>query len=40
MVKYKNILFCTDLSEDANIAFFHALDMANFFFQAEDGIRD
>ena len=28
MIEYKNILFCTDLSEDANIAFFHALDMA------------
>jgi nucleotide-binding universal stress UspA family protein len=28
MIDYKNILFCTDLSEDANIAFFHALDLA------------
>jgi nucleotide-binding universal stress UspA family protein len=28
MVDYKNILFCTDLSEDANIAFLHALDLA------------
>ncbi len=28
MVEYKNILFCTDLSEDANIAFLHALDLA------------
>ncbi|MBW2028032.1 MAG: universal stress protein [Deltaproteobacteria bacterium] len=28
MVEYKNILFCTDFSEDANIAFFHALDLA------------
>jgi len=28
MVEYKNILFATDLSEDANIAFFHALDLA------------
>jgi len=28
MIEYKNILFGTDLSEDANIAFFHALDMA------------
>ncbi len=28
MVDYKNILFCTDLSEDANIAFNHALEMA------------
>jgi universal stress protein A len=28
MVDYKNILFCTDFSEDANIAFFHALDLA------------
>ncbi len=28
MIEYKSILFCTDLSEDANIAFFHALDLA------------
>lgn len=28
MVEYKNILFCTDFSEDANIAFLHALNMA------------
>ncbi|MBW2174881.1 MAG: universal stress protein [Deltaproteobacteria bacterium] len=28
MVEYKNMLFCTDFSEDANIAFFHALDLA------------
>ncbi len=28
MIEYKNILFCTDLSEDANIAFLHALDLA------------
>ncbi|MBW1943365.1 MAG: universal stress protein [Deltaproteobacteria bacterium] len=28
MVEYKNILFCTDLSEDAHIAFLHALDLA------------
>ena len=28
MVEYKNILFCTDFSEDANIAFVHALDLA------------
>ena len=28
MIDYKNILFCTDLSEDANIAFLHALDLA------------
>ncbi|MFC1821443.1 universal stress protein [Thermodesulfobacteriota bacterium] len=28
MIEYKNILFCTDFSEDANIAFFHALDLA------------
>ena len=28
MVEYKNILFCTDFSEDANIAFVHALSMA------------
>lgn len=28
MVEYKNILFCTDFSDDANIAFLHALDLA------------
>jgi len=28
MIEYKNILFCTDFSEDANIAFGHALDLA------------
>ncbi|MBL7177796.1 MAG: universal stress protein [Desulfobacteraceae bacterium] len=28
MIEYKNILFCTDFSEDANIAFLHAIDMA------------
>lgn len=28
MIEYKNILYCTDFSEDANIAFFHALDLA------------
>jgi universal stress protein A len=28
MINYKNILFCTDFSEDANIAFLHALDLA------------
>ncbi|MBW1722274.1 MAG: universal stress protein [Deltaproteobacteria bacterium] len=28
MVSYKNILFATDFSEDANIAFIHALDLA------------
>jgi nucleotide-binding universal stress UspA family protein len=28
MIEYKNILFCTDFSEDADIAFFHALDLA------------
>lgn len=28
MVDYKNILFCTDFSEDADIAFVHALDLA------------
>ena len=28
MVDYTNILFCTDFSEDAEIAFNHALDMA------------
>jgi nucleotide-binding universal stress UspA family protein len=28
MVEYKNILFCTDFSEDAGIAFVHALNLA------------
>lgn len=28
MPEYKNILFCTDFSEDANIAFLHALNLA------------
>ena len=28
MVEYTNILFCTDYSEDANIAFLHALNLA------------
>ncbi len=28
MIEYKNILFCTDFSEDANIAFAHALNLA------------
>lgn len=28
MIEYKNILFCSDFSEDANIAFLHALDLA------------
>ena len=28
MIAYKNILFCTDFSEDANIAFLHALELA------------
>lgn len=28
MIDYKEILFCTDFSEDANIAFLHALDLA------------
>ena len=28
MVEYKNILYCTDFSEDANIAFLHALELA------------
>ena len=28
MIDYKNILFCTDFSEDANIAFLHALGLA------------
>ena len=28
MVAYKNILFCTDYSEDADIAFIYAVDLA------------
>jgi nucleotide-binding universal stress UspA family protein len=28
MIEYSNILFCTDFSEDADIAFLHALDLA------------
>jgi universal stress protein A len=28
MLEYKNILFCTDFSEDANIAFVHAINLA------------
>jgi len=28
MIEYKKILCCTDFSEDANIAFLHALDLA------------
>jgi nucleotide-binding universal stress UspA family protein len=28
MIEYKNILFCTDFSEDAGIAFIHALDLS------------
>ena len=28
MIEYKNILFCADFSEDANIAFLHAVDLA------------
>jgi nucleotide-binding universal stress UspA family protein len=28
MVEYRNILFCTDFSEDADIAFLHAIDLA------------
>lgn len=28
MIEYKQILYCTDFSEDANIAFFHSLDLA------------
>ncbi len=28
MLEYKNILFCTDFSEDANIAFGHAISLA------------
>jgi len=27
MITYKNVLFCTDFSEDASIAFLHALDL-------------
>jgi len=33
MVEYKNILFCTDFSEDANIAFLHALELAKNYGQ-------
>jgi len=28
MIQYKNILICTDFSEDADIAFLHAIDLA------------
>jgi nucleotide-binding universal stress UspA family protein len=28
MIDYKNILYCTDFSEDAEIAFVHAVDLA------------
>lgn len=28
MIQYRDILFCTDFSDDANIAFLHALDLA------------
>jgi len=28
MISHKNILYCTDYSEDADIAFIHAVDMA------------
>lgn len=28
MIQYQTILFCTDFSEDANIAFYHAVDLA------------
>jgi len=28
MIDYKNILYCTDYSEDAEIAFIHAVDLA------------
>ena len=28
MIEYKNILYCTDFSEDADIAFSHAFDLA------------
>ena len=29
MINYKNILYCTDFSKDADIAFTHALDLAH-----------
>lgn len=29
MIAYKNILYCTDYSEDADIALLHAVDFAN-----------
>jgi nucleotide-binding universal stress UspA family protein len=29
MLDYENILFCTDFSDDANIAFVHAVNLAN-----------
>ena len=29
MINYKNILYCTDYSEDADIALLHAVDFAN-----------
>jgi nucleotide-binding universal stress UspA family protein len=28
MIKYRNVLFATDLSQDANIAFLHAINLA------------
>jgi nucleotide-binding universal stress UspA family protein len=28
MLRYKNILYCTDFSEEADMAFIHALDLA------------
>lgn len=28
MIEYRNILYCTDFSEDAKIAFLHAIDLA------------
>jgi len=31
MPEYTNILFCTDFSDDANIAFLHALKLAAKF---------
>jgi nucleotide-binding universal stress UspA family protein len=34
MIDYKNILYCTDFSEDADIALLHALDLAKKY-QAE-----
>ena len=38
MIEYKNILFCADFSEDANIAFLHALDLAKKYKAKEGGV--